>query len=495
MFKNFLFAACKGCICMILFVSCLRAQSIPTDSMYLAQPRPGLTPRVFSLPVEDTLRTVERIAFTNDGKELYFSELDGYPAAVPRIRYYKYASNKWQGPFNLFFGFAAPRLSPNDSIMFMQRDSTNGRSYAFISKRTAAGWTNPAPLMHNISSHYPQLSGLNHLFCSTFIPATSTNRDLARIIISGTDTTAQGLGAPINTANEENDFFIAKDESYILFCRNGGGQAGDMYITYNNGHGGWTNPKLLDQPISTPSPNWEYGPFVSADGKYLFFTRGGNIWNEYKVYWIQIDGIIDSLRHTNFEPYLNHAIPGQNAFVGKPFSYTLPDSTFIDDDGNNTLTYKITMYNGAALPSWLKFNAATRTLAGTPLTAATYNLRVVATDSLYAVALTTFTVTVTNPDAVDKDKFSVPRDVTLQQNYPNPFNPETTITFSLPQARHVQVKIFTIDGREVSSLINGELKEGEHKIVFNGKNLSSGIYVCRLQAGTDVIHRQMLLLK
>ena len=58
----------------------------------------------------------------------------------------------------------------------------------------------------------------------------------------------------------------------------------------------------------------------------------------YFVYWVQIDNLIESLRHTNFAPYNRKLVPAQTDTVGHLISFTLPDSTFVDDDGNNTLT-------------------------------------------------------------------------------------------------------------------------------------------------------------
>ena len=72
----------------------------------------------------------------------------------------------------------------------------------------------------------------------------------------------------------------------------------------------------------------------------------------------------------------------------------------------------------------------------------------------------------------------------LYQNYPNPFNPTTTIRFSLPQRSHVTLKIFDILGREVATLVNGELNPGEHSVVYDTKGLPSGVYFYRLTTPT-----------
>ena len=95
----------------------------------------------------------------------------------------------------------------------------------------------------------------------------------------------------------------------------------------------------------------------------------------------------------------------------------------------------------------------------------------------------------------DETAVEVPVEYSLAQNYPNPFNPETTISFSLPEKANISLKIFDLLGREVATLASGEMNEGHHKVVFNAKNLSSGLYIYRLEAGEFSAVRKLLLLK
>ncbi|MFH0990067.1 MAG: T9SS type A sorting domain-containing protein [bacterium] len=91
---------------------------------------------------------------------------------------------------------------------------------------------------------------------------------------------------------------------------------------------------------------------------------------------------------------------------------------------------------------------------------------------------------------------AVPEDgYKLEANYPNPFNPTTTIEFILPQAERVTLRVYDMLGREVRTLVDAEVGAGTHTVVFDGKNLSSGVYIYRLQAGNVVKERQMQLLK
>lgn len=85
--------------------------------------------------------------------------------------------------------------------------------------------------------------------------------------------------------------------------------------------------------------------------------------------------------------------------------------------------------------------------------------------------------------------------VILNQNTPNPFNPSTVISFSLPQGEFVTVKVFDMLGREVSTLINGQLAAGSHSVVWNANNLTSGAYFYKIQAGAYSEIKKMLLVK
>jgi hypothetical protein len=85
----------------------------------------------------------------------------------------------------------------------------------------------------------------------------------------------------------------------------------------------------------------------------------------------------------------------------------------------------------------------------------------------------------------------------LKQNYPNPFNPTTKILFSIKDANsNVSLKVYNLEGKEISTLINKSLNTGEYQEVFNGSNLTSGIYFYRLTVNGNIIDtKKMVLLK
>ena len=89
----------------------------------------------------------------------------------------------------------------------------------------------------------------------------------------------------------------------------------------------------------------------------------------------------------------------------------------------------------------------------------------------------------------------VTMDFALLQNYPNPFNPTTKIRYSVPQSSNVIIKMFDILGNEIETLVNEEKPVGSYEIEFNAVGLSSGIYFYKLQAGSFIQTKKMILLK
>jgi hypothetical protein len=87
------------------------------------------------------------------------------------------------------------------------------------------------------------------------------------------------------------------------------------------------------------------------------------------------------------------------------------------------------------------------------------------------------------------------REYCLDQNYPNPFNPTTNISFELPKAAHVTVKVFDISGREILTLLDSYLESGSHEISWNAVNFSSGIYFYKLETSEFTSTRKMMLVK
>lgn len=88
-----------------------------------------------------------------------------------------------------------------------------------------------------------------------------------------------------------------------------------------------------------------------------------------------------------------------------------------------------------------------------------------------------------------------PSKTVLDGNYPNPFNPTTTIGYELPVRTRVMLNVFTTLGQHVATLVEGEEEAGHHHVQFDATGLASGVYLCRMQAGSFVQTRKLMLLR
>jgi hypothetical protein len=89
----------------------------------------------------------------------------------------------------------------------------------------------------------------------------------------------------------------------------------------------------------------------------------------------------------------------------------------------------------------------------------------------------------------------IPKVFCLAQNYPNPFNPTTVVSYQLPVASTVRLVVIDLLGREVVTLVDEKKPAGVHKVQFDGKGLASGVYLYRMQAGSYVETKKLILVR
>ena len=139
-------------------------------------------------------------------------------------------------------------------------------------------------------------------------------------------------------------------------------------------------------------------------------------------------------------------------------------------------------------------NAAFAIVTGTSLNELIANARLVQKDYAamgYGVRYAT---------GVENEAASLPTQFALDQNYPNPFNPSTSIRFALPQQAQTSLVIYDMLGREVRTLVNNTMNAGNYQVVWDGRNsvgvqVATGVYIYRIQAGSFVNVKKMMLLK
>ncbi len=101
---------------------------------------------------------------------------------------------------------------------------------------------------------------------------------------------------------------------------------------------------------------------------------------------------------------------------------------------------------------------------------------------------------------VESQDVAVPDVFTLSQNYPNPFNPATTIRFDLPRSEEVELTVYNLTGQKVATLAHGLREAGTYTLRWDGRDddgreLASGAYLYRLEAGDGIETRKLLLLR
>ncbi len=101
---------------------------------------------------------------------------------------------------------------------------------------------------------------------------------------------------------------------------------------------------------------------------------------------------------------------------------------------------------------------------------------------------------------IGNEKKDIPTKMTLDQNYPNPFNPSTTISYTIIKPGRVTLKVYSILGAEVATLVDDYQSPGGKSVTWNisagnGTPLSSGIYVYKLNTGGQVLIKKMALIK
>ncbi len=209
-----------------------------------------------------------------------------------------------------------------------------------------------------------------------------------------------------------------------------------------------------------------YGWFALSDGQQKtmkFTTDGGNIWTT----------------------------------VNKPFSNQSMDLLILGKDHNNKFVILVAGFDGALFKfyegSSLGFVETTFTqkpLFSIASFQAGNRFHVWVAGEGMTLLHTTFLITDINDDLVKED-FSYH----LVQNFPNPFNPTTTITYQIKEKGFTTLKIYDLLGKEVTTLVNEEKIAGKYEVKFDATSLSSGIYFYRLEAGSFIETKKMILIR
>lgn len=250
---------------------------------YLGQKPPGMTPELFAPGIICTNYIETASAFSKDGK-LFVFRRHANQGTYPDIYMMREKNKRWTKPVLLSF---QGQYRAGDFTF-----APDGKTLYFASNRPLKGnrgygdnlWKveipegnspNPQPLPPVINSElhesYPSLAANGNLY---FFRRMRKNEDeiyMSRLV-NGKYMEAENLGPAINSEYDEWDAYIAPDESYIIFCstKPGGYGRDDLYISFRKKAGLWT--RALNMGPEMNSPASDNRPYVTIDGKYLFFT-------------------------------------------------------------------------------------------------------------------------------------------------------------------------------------------------------------------------------
>jgi len=314
-------------------------------------------------------------------------------------------------------------------------------------------------------------------------PSFTADGDLSEWYDSGIEpfmlaTTDNSWGTPhiIGAVNDDNDLsgeiWLAVDENYLYVAAD---VVDDVYDGFQpgDGTGGWWENDVLELFI---------GLYEQSGSKHVGMMRGDE--PDYKFFFLETHAVndfngqdtlavngSDNYHHENFGgPWVIEArLALEDIAFGDDIVFSAMDGmripiepTFHDNDGSG--------WEG--------------NLVGSP----TNN------DNAWQTP-TVWSSTWIGASSVGVDDEIMPLTYALHPNYPNPFNPATHIQFTIPEQTDVKLQIFDVLGRQVDVLVNKTLPIGNHEILWSPNNLSSGFYFYKLEAGSFMQTRKMILLK
>jgi Tol biopolymer transport system component len=263
------------------------AQQIP-DGPYLGQTPPGLKPEVFAPGIISGKYSFHGfLTFSPDGKEIY------WPVIPPQILYVKYENGEWTKPRPASFSnkAQAANFSPDGNRLYYESIQPGGWGSVDIwyVERSGSGWSPPknigAPVNSSKLKSQPSFTKDGTIYFSGTLEGAMFNRGIYRSkFTNGKYQRPELLPEQINTKYLDIYPFIALDESYLLFCSTRPSMEEKdrrIYISFRSEDDSWSEPINLNKKINFDVQS--AFPYVTPDGKYLFFAGRGIRWMSSKI--------------------------------------------------------------------------------------------------------------------------------------------------------------------------------------------------------------------
>ncbi len=276
--------------------------------------------------------------------------------------------------------------------------------------------------------------------------------------------TSGSIGVIVSMIEHNNNLFLITTSTGVFKSTDGG-------VTWNESNNGI----VVTQPLfDLPGEEiWSLGNslyFLNQAGKFYESTDNGENWSTFNANFIPRFSTVESVTRTQSGVYIRLSKFNTSTSTNEHSLFYGNDASgeWTNITGNlpiENMGYEIVEYNGYLFVSYWS------------------------SDDEF------FRRNVTSVTSVKNLEDALPNRFTLEQNYPNPFNPSTKIQFSIPSQEHVSLKIYDALGREVKNIINANLAAGSYSLDFDASRLSSGVYYYRVEAGSFVQMKKMILTK
>ncbi len=278
---------------------------------YLGQKPPGELPEKFANEILSSGGIEFAPAFTPDGKELFFTRLN-FRERTCLILTMKEENGIWTAPdtapFSGEYEDSEPFISPDGKKLFFAStrptgpDDEDQDANIWYVEHTDSGWSEPvnvgSPVNTEGDERHPSVTENGNLY---FHSRDNGDISMSRLV-DGKYSEPEKLSGSINTDEHvEVEPYISPNEGYIIFYSAGRNdriaatdRLGDLYISFRREDGTWTKAIVMTQPVnSTGEENW---PWVSGDGKHLFFTSNRDNSSPLPaIYWMRAD-VIETLK-------------------------------------------------------------------------------------------------------------------------------------------------------------------------------------------------------
>lgn len=288
-------------ICLLIVV--ISSIACKRTGAYLGEETPGMEAKLFAPgKVCEEDRYEYGSYFSNDGKEFYYAVIVN---EKPQIWSMQMIDGEWTDPKVVLgsdmYEYNDPFLSPDGKrLFFISNQPLDGQGDTkdfdiWYVERQDDGWSKPinsgTAINTDKNEYFMSFTAHGTMYFSSNSEGTGKNdyNIYFTKFSDGQFQPRQRLGDSVNSEYYEADVFVSPDEKYVIYCgeKPDGLGKGDLFISFKDENGQWQKSKNMGEVINTEK--YEFCPFVTRDGKYLFFSRDGDI------YWVSA-AIINTLR-------------------------------------------------------------------------------------------------------------------------------------------------------------------------------------------------------